>query len=193
MSISIAERELGKVAAEVGVCVKCALSESRANAVPGEGPVTAEVMIIGEAPGGTEDAQGRPFVGAAGRNLDGLLSKGGLERGRVFITNVVKCRPPGNRRPRRGELDACHPYLRRQIELIKPRVIVLLGDTALKEFFPESGLGEMHGKLTKRGDRSFFPTYHPASVIYNRSLASTLEEDFTKLRTAVQQHSSSMS
>jgi len=110
-----------------------------------------------------------------------LLIKAGLKRGDVFITNVVKCRPPANRRPKKGELDACHPYLRRQIDAIRPQVVVLLGDTALKEFFPGSTLGELHGKVTRRGDTRFFATYHPASIIYNRSLLDTLEKDFASL------------
>lgn len=180
------EEDLEKVAEEVRICVKCRLSESRTNAVPGEGPSHARVMIVGEGPGGNEDKQGRPFVGAAGKNLERLLEKAGLTRSDVFITNTVKCRPPANRRPRKDELEACHPYLRRQIETLKPRLIVLLGDTALKEFFPDSGLSQLHGRVTKRGDMVFFPTYHPASMIYNQSLALTLDEDFSRLGEALQ-------
>ncbi len=103
-----------ELAAEIRVCVKCPLHSSRTNAVPGEGPAGARVVVVGEGPGRNEDEQGRPFVGAAGQNLDGLLSEAGLSRGDVFITNAVKCRPPENRRPARVELDSCHPYLRRQ-------------------------------------------------------------------------------
>ena len=172
---------LEAVAGEVRVCQKCSLSRSRTNAVPGEGPSSAGLMIVGEGPGANEDAQGRPFVGAAGQNLERLLGRAGLAKNDVFITNTVKCRPPGNRRPRREELDACHPYLRRQIEIIKPRVVLLLGDTALKEFFPDSSLPVLHGRLTKRGELLFFPTYHPAAIIYNRSLSETLEKDFAEL------------
>lgn len=173
--------EIERVAAEVRSCEKCRLHLGRKNAVPGEGPDDARVMIVGEGPGSNEDEKGRPFVGSAGRNLDGLLSGAGLRREGVFITNVVKCRPPGNRRPRKDELDSCHPYLRRQIEAISPEIVVLLGDTALKEFFPGSTLAALHGKVTKRGGTSFFATYHPASVIYNRALSGTLQEDFAKL------------
>ncbi len=169
------------IAAEVRVCVLCPLSKTRKNAVPGEGPSDAPVMVVGEAPGANEDQQGRPFVGSAGRNLEDLLSRAGLARSNVFITNVVKCRPPGNRRPLKGEMDACHPYLRRQLETIKPKFVVLLGDAALKEFFPDSSLASLHGKPTKRGGLTFVPMYHPAAMIYNRSLTQTLEEDFTKL------------
>ncbi|MGA2198900.1 MAG: uracil-DNA glycosylase, partial [Nitrososphaerales archaeon] len=153
----------------------------RTNAVPGEGPTGALVMIVGEAPGRNEDEQGRPFVGAAGQNLDDLLLVAGLSRDSVFITNCVKCRPPANRRPTRGELDACHPYVRRQIEAISPRMVVLLGDTALKEFFPENSLGSSHGTSIKRGGVEYYPSYHPASVIYNPSLKEVLRTDFRKL------------
>ena len=170
-----------EIATEVRSCVKCPLHLSRKNAVPGEGPSSASVMVVGEAPGQSEDEQGRPFVGAAGKNLDALLSHAGLSRTSVFITNVVKCRPPSNRRPARGELDACHPYLRRQIETISPKIIVLLGDTAMKEFFPAFSLGRAHGVPVTRGAIRFFPTYHPASVIYNPGLKDVLEEDFLKL------------
>ncbi|MDA4113563.1 MAG: uracil-DNA glycosylase [Thaumarchaeota archaeon] len=175
------EAVLQELAREIRSCVKCPLHLSRRNAVPGEGPSDATLMIIGEAPGRNEDEQGRPFVGAAGRNLDDLLSEAGVSRDSVFITNTVKCRPPANRRPARDELDACHPYLRRQTEAIAPKVIVLLGDAALKEFFPGSSLGQVHGKTMKRGSLLFFSTYHPASVIYNPSLKEVLKDDFRKL------------
>ncbi len=164
-------------------CEKCPLHLSRTNAVPGEGPADALVVIVGEAPGRNEDEQGRPFVGAAGANLDGLLHDAGLSRGSVFITNAVKCRPPSNRRPARGELDSCHPYLRRQIEAISPRVVVLLGDTATKEFFPEVTLSRGHGSAVRRGSVDYLPTYHPASIIYNPSLERALRDDFAKLAT----------
>jgi DNA polymerase len=173
------------LAAEVRSCTKCPLHSSRTNAVPGEGPSGALVVIVGEAPGRNEDEQGRPFVGAAGQNLDDLLSVAGLSRDSVFITNCVKCRPPANRRPARAELDACHPYVRRQIEAISPSMVVLLGDTALKEFFPENSLGGSHGTSMKRGGVEFYPTYHPASVIYNPSLREVLRADFRKLGSLV--------
>jgi uracil-DNA glycosylase family 4 len=175
------ESPLPELASRIRACTKCPLHLSRTNAVPGEGPAHARVMVVGEGPGRSEDEQGRPFVGAAGKNLDGLLSEAGLERGSVFVTNVVKCRPPGNRRPARGELDACHPFLRAQIEAVSPRLVVLLGDTALKEFFPAQTLGTAHGTFIRRGEVEFFPTYHPASVIYNPSLAGVLRQDFRKL------------
>jgi len=174
------ETDLIAVASEVRACTRCPLHSTRKNAVPGEG-ARGGVMIVGEGPGRNEDEQGLPFVGAAGHNLDGLLAEAGLSRPSVFITNAVKCRPPENRRPMRGELDACHPFLRRQVEAVSPKVVVLLGDTALKEFFPDSTLGRAHGTTITRGGLLFFPSYHPASVIYNPSLKEVVKSDFRKL------------
>jgi len=172
---------LSLVADEVRRCTRCPLSLTRTNAVPGEGPPGAAVVIIGEGPGRNEDLQGRPFVGAAGKQLDGLLKDAGLVRDDVYITNVVKCRPPENRRPTDAEAEACHPYLERQIELLRPTVIVLLGDSALKRFLPDQTLGGAHGKLFTRGGLALFPTYHPAAMIYNRTLEKVSSEDFKAL------------
>ena len=170
------ESGLLEIATEIRQCKKCPLYASRANAVPGDGPARARVVVVGEGPGGREDQTGLPFVGSAGRNLDELLSVAGLKRDAVFVTNCVKCRPPANRRPSRAEMDACYPYLRRQIELVSPEVIVLLGDTALRQFFPQGRLGSMHGRLARRAGRAFYPTYHPAAMMYNRSLKAVLEK-----------------
>lgn len=169
------------VAEEVRRCERCPLSATRTNAVPGDGPTDASVVILGEGPGRNEDLQGRPFVGAAGKKLDELLKDAGLERADVYITNVVKCRPPENRRPTAAEADACDPYLRRQLSLIRPKVVVLLGDSALKRFLPEEGLSRAHGRLFDSGRFALFPTYHPAAMIYNRSLERTISEDFKEL------------
>jgi DNA polymerase len=173
--------ELSKIADEVRACRKCPLWKGRINAVPGDGPSNVRVMVVGEGPGRNEDLEGKPFVGAAGRNLEAFLSEAKLSRAEVFLTNVVKCRPPMNRRPSRLEAETCHQYLRRQIKSIKPDVILLLGDTALKQFFPDDSLTEVHGKRLEKGGESFFPTYHPAAVIYNPSLRETLLSDFQKL------------
>ena len=162
-------------------CTKCELSRTRTNAVPGEGSPGATVVLIGEGPGSNEDLQGRPFVGAAGKQLDGLLRHAGLAREDVFITNVVKCRPPENRRPSDAESEACHPYLERQLALIRPRVVVLLGDSALKRFLPKASLSSAHGKVFERLEFSLFPTYHPAATIYNRSLEPVIRRDFEEL------------
>lgn len=172
---------LSLVADEVRRCTRCPLSITRTNAVPGEGPPDAAVVVIGEGPGRNEDLHGRPFVGAAGKQLDGLLKDAGLVREEVYITNVVKCRPPENRRPADAEAEACRPYLERQVDLLRPTVIVLLGDSALKRFLPEQALGVAHGKLFTRGGLSLFPTYHPAAMIYNRALEKVSSEDFKAL------------
>lgn len=173
--------ELSKIADEVRACRKCPLWKGRTNAVPGEGRSNVRVMVVGEGPGRNEDLEGKPFVGAAGRNLEVLLSEARLSRADVFITNVVKCRPPMNRRPSRLEADTCYQYLRRQIGAITPEIILLLGDTALKQFFPGDSLPAVHGKRLEKGEQLFFATYHPASVIYNPSLRETLLNDFQKL------------
>lgn len=169
------------IADEVRVCTKCPLSLTRTNAVPGEGPRDARIVIIGEGPGRNEDLRGRPFVGAAGAQLDGLLREAGLAREHVYITNVVKCRPPENRRPTGAEADACQPYLERQLEQLRPKVVVLLGDSALKRFLPDESLGSAHGRLFKHGGLAVFATYHPAAMIYNRSLENVSREDFKEL------------
>jgi DNA polymerase len=154
---------------------------TRTNAVPGDGPPDAGVVIIGEGPGRNEDLQGRPFVGAAGKQLDELLKHARLSRDEVYITNVVKCRPPENRRPTGAEADACRPYLERQLGLLRPKVVVLLGDSALKRFLPDESLGTAHGRLFKQGGHSLFPTYHPAAMIYNRALEEVTKSDFEAL------------
>jgi uracil-DNA glycosylase family 4 len=178
---------LSLVAEQVRVCQKCPLSQSRTNAVPGEGPETPRVMIVGEGPGRNEDEQGRPFVGAAGRQLEGLLAEAGLVRGDVFITNVVKCRPPENRRPTNAECEACSSYLERQLKLLRPRFLVLLGDTALRRFLPKERLSRAHGRLFEANGLALFPTHHPAAVIYNRSLERTMKDDFKALGALVRE------
>ena len=172
---------LAAVAEEVVVCTKCPLSATRSHAVPGEGPPDAEVVVVGEGPGRNEDEQGRPFVGAAGKQLEGFLSLAGLRREEVYITNIVKCRPPENRRPTAAEAGSCHPYLERQLRLIRPKVVVLLGDSALKRFLPSETLASAHGRLFKQPPFDLFPTYHPAAVIYNRGLDAVMKDDFKAL------------
>ncbi len=139
------------------------------------------MVLVGEGPGRNEDLQGRPFIGAAGKQLEALLREAGLARGDVYITNVVKCRPPENRRPTGAEADACQPYLVRQLGLLRPKAVVLLGDSALKRFLPAEGLSGAHGRAFERGGIVFFPTYHPAAMIYNRSLEAVSSEDFRAL------------
>jgi uracil-DNA glycosylase len=172
---------LEKIAKDVRGCPLCKLARTRKNAVPGEGQISAKIMFIGEAPGRNEDEKGKPFVGAAGRILDNLLRKAGIERSQVFITNIVKCRPPNNRVPEEDELIACRPYLDRQIALIKPKVICILGRTAYSSILGGSSISANRGKIIERSGQKYFSTFHPAAVIYNKSLRSTLEADLKKL------------
>ena len=176
-----AEDSLEKIAAEVRGCPLCKLARTRKNAVPGEGQLAAKIMFVGEAPGRSEDEKGRPFVGAAGRILDDMLKKAGIERSEVFITNVVKCRPPGNRVPEEDEAAACRPYLDRQIALIRPRVICILGRTAYSSLLGGSSITANRGKIVEKTGQKYFLTIHPAAAIYNRSLLSVLEADLKKL------------
>jgi uracil-DNA glycosylase family 4 len=175
------EDSLEKIAVDVRGCPLCKLARTRKNAVPGEGQISAKIMFIGEAPGRSEDEKGKPFVGAAGRILDSLLKKAGIERSQVFITNIVKCRPPNNRVPEEDELVACRPYLDRQIALIKPKVICILGRTAYSSILGGSSITADRGKIVERSGQKYFSTFHPAAVIYNKSLRSTLEADLKKL------------
>jgi uracil-DNA glycosylase len=164
-------------------CTRCELHTGRTKAVPGEGPVGATVMFVGEGPGEKEDAEGRPFVGAAGKFLTELLASIGLERKSVFITNIVKCRPPGNRAPRQGEVDACNPYLHDQIRIINPRIICPLGTPAIKTVMgPGYSVSQIHGKPVKREGRTILPLYHPAAALYDGSLRNVQLEDFKVLR-----------
>src|ERR671939_508060 len=172
---------LEKIAAEVRGCPLCKLARTRKNAVPGEGQLAAKIMFIGEAPGRSEDEEGKPFVGAAGRILNDLLKKVGIERSQVFITNIFKCRPPSNRMPEEDEVAACKPYLDRQTALIKPKVICILGRTAYSSLLGGSSITASRGKIVERAGQKYFLTFHPAAAIYNKSLLSALERDLKKL------------
>jgi DNA polymerase len=173
--------ELAEVAAEVRVCTLCELSLSRTNAVPGTGPNDADVFFIGEGPGWHEDQQGLPFVGASGKFLTELIERAGLKREDVFITNVVKCRPPGNRDPLPDEIEACAPYLDRQIDTIDPLVIVTLGRFSMSRYFPKERISRIHGEPKKFGRRTVVPMYHPAAALHQSALRGAIEEDFDKL------------
>ena len=173
--------DLEKLAAEVSACTKCILHKSRVKAVPGEGPEHAEIMFVGEGPGFHENQQGRPFVGAAGQFLEELLASIGLKREQVFITNVVKCRPPGNRDPLPEEIEACKQYLDRQIALIQPKVIVTLGRFSMARAFPNEKISAIHGRPKKIDGIVYVPMFHPAAALHQPSLKRTVEEDFKKL------------
>lgn len=177
------KEELKKIREEVADCFLCPLSKSRTNTVPGEGSFNSEIMFIGEGPGANEDMKGVPFCGAAGSFLDTMLSEIGLDRNDVFVTNTVKCRPPGNRDPEDSEKQACRPYLERQIKLIKPLLIVCLGKHAMLSIVPGAGnITQMHGKALKRpSGQVYLPLYHPAAALHNGGLRQTLVDDFKKI------------
>jgi DNA polymerase len=165
------------------VCTDCPLHLKRIQAVPGSGPAGARIMAVGEGPGETEDRVGRPFVGAAGNVLTKLLESIGLRRDDIYITNVVKCRPPGNRDPEPAEMEACSHFLDAQIEIIRPDVILILGRHALARLLPGAGgISGLHGRKVVRGDRLYVPLYHPAAALYQGSLMRTLEDDMLKVR-----------
>ncbi len=176
-----------EVAGQVAVCQKCNLHLSRKKAVPGEGPAQVELMFIGEGPGFYENEQGRPFVGQAGKFLDELLARAGVTRADVFITNVVKCRPPGNRDPLPDELSACRGYLERQIEALNPTVIVTLGRYSMAHFLPNAKISSSHGKATWVNGRLVVAMYHPAAALHQPSLKETVLTDFSHLPEFIQQ------
>lgn len=173
--------DLKIVASEVRSCSLCSLASSRKHAVPGEGPAQAEIMLIGEGPGFHEDQQGRPFVGPSGQFLNELLASAGYKREQVFITNVVKCRPPGNRDPLPNEIEACSQYLDRQIALINPKVIVTLGRFSMAKWFPGQKISAIHGKAKRIGGRVVVAMFHPAAALHQQSLRGAIEEDFRRL------------
>ena len=181
--LSGAEDALAVVHEHILVCTACPLHARRTQAVPGTGPASARIMAVGEGPGETEDRLGKPFVGAAGSLLTRLVEGIGLRRDEIYITNVVKCRPPGNRDPEPAEIEACSPYLDAQIEIIRPDVILVLGRHALGRLLPGAGgISQLHGRKVVRGDRLYVPLYHPAAALYNQGLMRTLEEDMLKVR-----------
>src|SRR5215211_1557948 len=177
-----AQEALETIAAQVAVCTKCELYKGRTHAVPGEGPTHAEIMFIGEGPGANEDKQGRPFVGASGKFLDQLLEQAKVTRTDVFITNVVKCRPPGNRDPLPDEVEICTSnYLQHQIEIVNPSIIVTLGRHSMGLFFKGAKITQIHGQMRKVGERFVIAMFHPAAALHQLSLKSTIMADFAKL------------
>ncbi len=172
---------LTELAEQIRACTRCRLVHSRTQAVPGVGPASAQIMFIGEAPGFYEDKQGEPFVGPAGQLLNELLAQIGLKREDVFITNVVKSRPPQNRDPQPDEIEACRIWLDQQLNLIKPKVIVTISRYAMARWFPDKKISEIHGKARRFGDLVVVPMYHPAAALHQHSLRQVLEADFKKL------------
>jgi len=199
------ELELQKIEQEVSLCRKCPLWQTRSKTVPGEGPTHTHIMFIGEGPGEKEDVVGKPFVGRAGKLLDELLASIKLNRGSVYITNIVKCRPTTrnltgaaaleevrDRKPTSEEIAACTPYLERQISLLRPRIICTLGDTATRFILEKYGLkpgsiSKVHGRIYPADCLKIVPMYHPAAALYTARLRLTLEKDFRKLAGLLEQ------
>ena len=178
---------LDAIAQEIREHLPCGfeICEQATNLVPGEGSASADVVLVGEAPGASEDRAGRPFVGSAGRLLDRLLEAAGLQREEVFITNVVKARPPGNRDPNAAEIAHHLPWLEAQLAVLRPRLLVPLGRHALARFAPELKIGEVHGHVVERDGRALFPMYHPAAALHAQRLRETLFEDARALGEAL--------
>ena len=162
-------------------CEKCKLYKTRINVVAGEGNSKADIMFIGEAPGRKEDESGLPFVGSAGKILDELIQSIGLQRSDIYIANVVKCRPPKNRDPLPEEIDSCREWLDRQVEIIKPKLIVLLGRHSMDRFLPNRKISIDHGKPKRLDGQVYYPVYHPAATIYRKQVLEDLKEDFLKI------------
>lgn len=175
------QRSITEVASEIRSCQKCGLCRGRKLAVPGEGPAPAELMLIGEGPGFHENEQGRPFVGAAGKFLEQLLASITLTRQQVFIANVVKCRPPGNRDPMPDEIAACASFLEEQIALVKPRLIVTLGRFSMARWFQGESISRIHGQPRKFGELWVFPCFHPAAALHQEKFRALIETDFLKI------------
>ena len=172
---------LTELSKQIAVCPKCEISKSRTKSVPGEGAENAEIMFIGEAPGWNEDQQGRPFVGAAGQFLDELIASINLSRSKVFITNVIKCRPPNNRDPLPIEISNCNPWLEEQIKLIAPKIIVTLGRYSMSKFFPGKVISKIHGTFQIVNGVTYFAMYHPAAALHQGNLRQELMNDIKKL------------
>jgi DNA polymerase len=176
-----AEAALSEIASQCANCELCDLNHSRKNALAGEGSSEADILIIGEAPGFHENEKGLPFVAASGKLVDELLQSIHINREDVFITNIVKCRPPSKRDPKPEELQACRPYLERQIEAINPKVIVTFGPYSTENFIPGAKVSQIHGKPVGLDNRVIVPMYHPAAALHQSSLKSVLEADFETL------------
>lgn len=174
--------KLEKLNQKIRKCKKCLLWKSRKNTVPGEGPVNAKIIIVGQAPGVEEDKTGRPFVGRAGKFLNQLLKIAGVKRKKVFITSPIKCFPPKNRKPTKKEIKACLPYLEKQIKIINPQKFILLGEIAFSVFFPNKKLSDFRGKFIKKAGKKYFVTYHPAAGIRFPKIRRILERDFKRIK-----------
>ena len=173
--------KLDSIAENIKVCEKCKLCETRTKAVPGKGNFDADVIFVGEAPGRNEDMHGEPFVGAAGKRLDMILEDTGIDREDVYITNIVKCRHPKNRVPSKQEEEACNDFIKQEIEIINPKIICIMGNTAYGTLLDGKEITKNHGKIVEKDGRKFFVTFHPAATIYNQKLVDELKNDFRRL------------
>jgi len=174
-------QELHTVKENVIKCTKCDLCKTRTNAVPGKGNFQSDVIFVGEAPGKNEDQKGEPFIGVAGKKLSIALEEAGISRDDVYITNVVKCRPPNNRVPTTNERDTCKEYLKQEIDIIKPKLICILGNTAFNSILGGSEITKFRGKVVRKDNLLYFLTIHPAATIYNQKLIDVLKSDIVKL------------
>jgi uracil-DNA glycosylase family 4 len=172
---------LSELYKEIAGCRQCELARQRTKVVPGEGAEDAAITFIGEAPGWHEDQQGRPFVGPAGQFLDELLASIGLRRQQVYICNILKCRPPGNRDPLPTEIKTCQQWLDRQLQMLHPKVIVTLGRYSMARFFPGETISKIHGKARRDGDLVYFAMYHPAAALHQQTLRETIQADMLKI------------
>ena len=175
------KQKLEKVKQNVIKCKKCELSKTRTNSVPGKGDFKSDVIFVGEAPGKNEDKNGEPFIGVAGKKLSAALEGAGISRDKVYITNIVKCRPPKNRVPKTNERETCQDYLKQEIAIIKPKLICILGNTAFNSLLGGSEIMKFRGKIVQKNNQLYFLTVHPAATIYNQKLIDVLNEDIVKL------------
>ena len=174
-------QELETIKQNVIKCTKCDLCKTRTNAVPGKGNFQSDVIFVGEAPGRNEDKNGEPFIGVAGKKLSIALNEAGISRDEVYITNIVKCRPPNNRVPNTNERDTCKEYLKQEIYIIKPKLICILGNTAFNSILGGSEITKFRGKVVRKNNLLYFLTIHPAATIYNQKLIDVLKNDIVKL------------
>jgi DNA polymerase len=174
-------QELETIKQNVIKCTKCDLCKTRTNAVPGKGNFQSDVIFVGEAPGRNEDKNGEPFIGVAGKKLSIALDEAGISRDVVYITNIVKCRPPNNRVPNTNERNTCQEYLKQEISIIKPKLICILGNTAFNSILGGSEITKFRGKVVRKNNLLYFLTIHPAATIYNQKLMDVLKKDIVKL------------
>ncbi|MGH1567681.1 MAG: uracil-DNA glycosylase [Nitrosopumilus sp.] len=174
-------QKLQEIRQNVIKCEKCDLCKTRTNSVPGKGNFRSNVIFVGEAPGRNEDEKGEPFIGIAGKKLSAALEEAGISREEVYITNIVKCRPPKNRVPTTTERDTCKEYLKQEISIIKPKIICILGNTAFNSLLGGSEITKFRGKLVRKENQLYFLTVHPAATIYNQDLIKVLKKDIARL------------